>query len=211
MIVYCADVGSIPRGRFGWARGDSDAPESGLQGGTDIRKLVQSIADDLDQGRKVTLGFECPLFVPLRDEPKALGCARTGEGRHPWSAGAGAASLTTGLVQVVWVLLRVRETLSTPPEALLDWSAFDAAETGLFLWEAFVVGATKDQGPVEARHRRDAEIAVHAFLAALPDPSDKNAIHHDGPIFSLVGAALLRAGWDGNPSRLSEPCIVIRG
>jgi hypothetical protein len=130
---------------------------------------------------------------------------RSGEGSHLWSAGAGAASLTTGLVQVVWVLSRVRETLPTPPEAFLEWAAFDAAEAGLFLWEAFVVGATKDRGPEEARHRRDAEIAVHAFVEALPDPQHENAIDHEGSVFSLVGAALFRAGWDGNPSRLSEP------
>jgi hypothetical protein len=78
LIVYCADVGSIQGGRFGWARGDGDAPGSDLQGGTDIQQLAEGVADDLDQGRKVTPWVRGPLLVPLREEPKDSGRARNG-------------------------------------------------------------------------------------------------------------------------------------
>jgi hypothetical protein len=62
----------------------------------------------------VALGFECPLFVPLNLQPEALTTARSGEGSRPWSAGAGCGALATGLVQVAWILRKIRQELQAP-------------------------------------------------------------------------------------------------
>src|SRR5437867_2964803 len=103
--IYCADVGSISTQKFGWAAKSSGWADSG----TSIEKLGSSIAADLESDSPVALGFECPLFVPFVAQSSRLGCSREGEGSRPWSAHAGAASLATGLVQVTWLLNRVRE------------------------------------------------------------------------------------------------------
>src|SRR5262245_58986181 len=97
--IFCADIGSIARDRFGWTRkisGESD--KTGLSG-TSIIDLVDAVAEDLNAGRKVALGFECPLFVPLPRNPHLLTAVRPGEGSRPWCAGAGSGALATGLTE----------------------------------------------------------------------------------------------------------------
>ena len=75
-VIYCADIGSIPNGRFGWAR--SAAAKRKIErhrGGTEIVELVDGLADDLAAGHGVALGFERPLFVPVPEQPLRLGTA----------------------------------------------------------------------------------------------------------------------------------------
>ena len=68
--------------------------------------------------------------------------ARPGENDRAWSAAAGAASLTTGLAQVAWILDRIRrQSKNTKP--FLDWRSFQRSQSGLFIWEAFVTGTAK--------------------------------------------------------------------
>src|SRR5690348_16079756 len=90
LVVYCADVGSVPLKRFAWVRAETDGS---LSRNTDIRQLVEMLISDLKAPNPVALGFECPLFVPVPSECVKLGCARLGEGDRAWSAGAGAGSL----------------------------------------------------------------------------------------------------------------------
>ncbi len=201
LVVYCADVGSIAGGNFGWARLDVDAGET--TDGQDIEDLVTSLTDDL-ASRPVTLGLECPLFVPLPTDSKDLGRARAGEGTRPWSAHAGAAALGAGLVQAPWILGKVREDAATA-SAFLSWESFVAAGNGLFVWEAFVSSTAKG-----STHAEDAEIGARAFSEALPDPTGANAVPDSGEVLSLIGAALLRTGWLLEPDTLSTPCLVIK-
>jgi uracil-DNA glycosylase len=203
-LIYCADIGSVPRGRFGWARVDpDDADVETHHGGTEIVELVESVADDIDAGRTVALGFECPLFVPVPAEPLRLGMARPGESNRPWSAGAGAGALATGIVEVAWVL---RELSRRLPETRfwLEWAEFAEAEEGVFLWEAFVTERAK-----AATHVDDAAVAVAAFRAELPDPTGANAVTADGPL-SILGAALLWSGSSDDVDVLRKPCLVIK-
>lgn len=199
LLIVCADVGSVAADRFGWWSIDHAS-------GTELSTLANYVASALDSGHPVALGFECPLFVPLAEEESLLTRARPGEGSRPWSAGAGCGVLTTGLVQVAWVLSEVRKALQSPCHAYLDWHAFSTAGSGLFLWEAFVSGASKASSHVE-----DAERGALAFAQALPDPCRFNAVQLSGAVYSLVGAALLRTGWVDAPSLLAEPCVVIKG
>jgi len=204
LAVCCADIGSVAKKRFGWARRYEGRKEEGATSGTDIRKLVAGVAADLASGLPVALGLECPLFVPIREDPAGLTSARVGEGSRPWSAGAGAGSLATGLTQSVWILRDLRRSAPVGVPAFLDWEDFRKAGVGLFLWEAFVTSDAKGR-----THAADAEIAVNCFVARLPDIPAANAIH-ETLVYSLIGAALLRTGWSTDLGLLETPCVVIK-
>jgi hypothetical protein len=202
MIIYCADIGSVPNKKFGWARSEPEtAAVERHRGGTEIVELVAAVAGDLADGAAVALGFECPLFVPVPLNPLELGKARWGEHNRSWSAGAGSGALATGLVQVAWILRELR-TLAANTQLHLAWESFTSTG-GLFLWEAFVSDRAK-----AATHVDDATVAVRAFEAALPDPTLHNAVGADIPL-SLVGTA---AAWSGWPlaDALKSSCLVIK-
>lgn len=204
--VYCVDIGSIKRRNFGWAGVSIDESRKQFlwDEGEDICKLVDEIADRLNNGAKVTLGFECPLWVPVRDDPKELTSARRGDGNRAWSASAGATSLAAGLTECAWILQRIRNKAPNA-KAFLDWDSYQDSGNGLFIWEAFVSGKAK-----EGSHTRDAKKAVCAFVYALPSPEESNAVHPSPQTCSLIGTALLWAGWSSELSLLRQPCIVIK-
>lgn len=200
--VICADIGSVAKGSFGWAA--SVGPDGESVEGTDIAEVSDLAASCLNRGRKVALGFECPLFVPIPDDPACLTSKRPGEGSRPWSAGGGLGALATGLTEVPWILLRIRAQLSSGVPAFLKWREFCSASNGLFLWEAFVTGDAKG-----ASHCNDAAIAVGEFRRVAPDIDDANAVKV--PVaMSLVGAALLRSGWTADLGVLEQTCVVIK-
>ena len=203
MIICCADIGSVANGKFGWA-GHSGEPEREGRFGTDIGEFAQFVAARLAVEEKVSLGFECPLWIPVADVPSRLTRARPGEGDRAWSAAAGSTSLTTGLAQVAWILDRIREQ-SKDTKAFLDWGSFQRSQSGLFIWEAFVTGKAKT-GSNEA----DAMAAVTAFRDALGHPEPKSAVEPKSRTRSLIGAALLWTGWSTDIQLLHEPCLVIR-
>jgi hypothetical protein len=203
--VYCADIGSVSAGNFGWAR---DCGPGGVaevrRGGEEIVDLSLAVATDLRNGLPIALGFECPLWVPIPADHLELGHKRPGEGDRPWSAGAGAAVLVTGLAQVTWILREITKLASGMPRFFLSWQEFRAAGSGIFLWEAFV---TKDAKA--GSHADDAAAAVSYFVAALPDPTVLD-LGAETEVYSLLGAALLRVGWSDDPGLLGRPCLVLR-
>jgi hypothetical protein len=201
LIVACADVGSVAQKNFAWAvaKGTSD-----VQTGTEIEDLVQTVIKDLNDGLPLALGFECPLFVPLADNPVRLTSARPGDGNRPWSAASGVQSLAIGLVEATWVLNRIQQASPQKRIAYLRWPDFRATSQGLFLWEAMVTGQVK-----KSSHMADAQTAVLAFIGALPNIDNANAVKCDR-VFSLIGAALLRSGWSTDLDLLSTPAVVIR-
>jgi len=204
VVIYCADIGSVPRNRFGWARSDPTAAEiERHRGGTEIVDLVEAVALDLGVDRAVAFGFESPLFVPVPEESLRLGTARPGEANRSWSAGAGASALVTGIVEIAWILSELRRRLPAA-SAYLDWDEFTAAGRGLFLWEAFVSAGAK-----ATTHVDDAVVAVAAFSEALPEPIIANAVTAERPL-SLLGAALVWSGWSDDGDLLHAPCLVIK-
>jgi hypothetical protein len=205
LIIHCADIGSVYRGNFGWARLAVDEPDAVCTTGHDIGVFADGIASDLNSGAHVAVGFECPLFLPVPEDPNGLTSARPGEGDRAWSAGAGAGSLATGLTETVWILERVKRKISAAPAVFVKWQAFRAATGGLFVWEAFVTKAAKTD-----THHGDAELAVMSFRDGLPDPEQQNAVICNGPVRSLIGAALMQAGWANELKWLAESCLVIR-
>lgn len=202
--IYCAHIGSVAGGRFGWAGVRSDPSREALRTGDSIRKLAEQVASVLNAGSRVALGFECPLFVPYPEDPNRLTSARPGEGARAWCAGAGAGSLATGLTETIWLLGAIRALLDAPVPASLTWESFLTARPGLFLWEAFV-----SQTGERLTHVDAAERAVRHFAAALPNLEDANAVRCHR-VHSLIRAALLRTGWTSDVTVLSRPCVVLK-
>lgn len=198
ITICCADIGSIKRGKFAWAS-DPDAPD---HDSSSIRDLSSLVVERLDAGDRVALGFECPLWLPIPANPAELGKQREGENGRPWSAGAGAFVLTTGLAQVAWILDEVRQAVPNV-DAFLDWRAFCEAPRGIFLWEAFVTGDAKG-----GSHSGDAQVAIQAFRQRLPMMRTDVTTPHF--VRSLIGDALLRSGWSTDASLLRRPCVVVR-
>lgn len=198
LVVVCADVGSVAKGNFGWWSSREDS-------GTKPSTLANHVATALASGIPVALGFECPLFVPLLNDEHCLTKARPGEGSRAWSAGAGCGALATGLVQVTWLLQEVRQQLAQQMPVFLSWHSFAAAGSGLLIWEAFVSGAAKRES-----HTADARAGAEAFMRALPDPTQSNAVICNSDVYSLAGAAILRANWSTDLHILQEPCLVVR-
>jgi hypothetical protein len=85
-----------------------------------------------------------------------------------------------------------------------DWSVFETAGRGLFLWEAFVTEKAK-----ATTHVDDATIAVACFTAALPNPMSENAVRAERPL-SLVAAAAVWAGWSDDLELLRRPSLVLK-
>ncbi len=202
LSIFCADIGSVAKKNFGWAR----ICDGAIKTDTDITAFADSLTADLNSGLHVALGFECPLFVPITEDPRGLTGARPGESDRAWSAAGGAAALATGLTETVWVLDRVRKHLNSPVAVTLDWTDFSGSQGGaLFVWEAFVTKDAKADS-----HHRDAEFGAKSFLEALPNPTEKNAVVCNGPVRSLIGAALLQSGLVSDLDWLRRACLVLR-
>lgn len=174
LTIYCADIGSVAKDNFGWAR------LNGAQSYTDscIVALADDVASTLAEGRKVALGFECPLWVPVSKNPQCLTKPRRVDGGRPWSAAAGASVLATGFTEVAWILdevrVRLRERGAPLPSVYLDWSDFEHNHSGLFLWEAFVTGKAKASRSGDTNsHVDDALYACQEFASHPPDPAEK--------------------------------------
>jgi hypothetical protein len=193
-----------PGVNFGWAIVGDVATE-----GTDIDVCVESLAVALRIGPN--LGFEAPMFVPIRKDPNRLTAARKGDSgkgmpSRPFSASAGATVLVTGLVVVSYILDNLRPLV---PEATvtLDWRSPLVGPGRLKLFEAFV----SDQRKIaDARHVEDAHLAIAAFQRGMRDPASFQSSVEEPNCLSLLGAMMLRTGWDTDPAILSRPCLMVR-
>lgn len=197
--AYCADVGSIPKDNFGWA----SSINGELKSGFDIAFFADDIAEAINNGYRVSIGFECPLFLPVRDRAIDVAAARDGEGQRSWSAGAGTGALATGIVQCLWVMRRIRHILGYAPKPTFDWKEFEDTNS-VFFWEAFVTSGAKG-----STHCQDAELALRAFLGVACTTEYVSAIQEPS-VISLLGACAIRAGWSDDIELLRKPCLVIK-
>lgn len=210
LAICCADVGSIRRKSFAWycAEWTGHTPPTPCSNDTKITTLETHVAKHLNDGTPVALGFECPLFVPVPEDPCSLGRARRCEGNRPWSAAAGALALATGLVEAAWILEQLGRRPGAPHLYVTksDWSTFwNGQGRRLFLWEAFVTGKAKGKS-----HLHVARTAVLCFAKVLPNPTTAPCqITADRPL-SLIAAAAIWAGWPCNPSLIRSACLALR-
>ena len=225
---------------FGWRIAHPPSPSREEwcdgSGGNGIKEFIRTVADVIQHGR-LALGFECPLWVPVAKKPTDLYRARCMDwvelgGKRlsrSWSASAGVVSLSVGLTQVTWILRRVREKVEEVPPVFFDWESFSKADRGVFLWEALVSGGSSNPAEGAGRHVADATRAVHKFVSCVrsdgtgdptPKKCEKNCTKPSGKdepnckdrvrARSLIGAALLWAGWSSDASLLHQKCIVLR-
>ena len=211
LAIYCADIGSIKNGNFGWAVVHGDRQ----RGGKEIGGLADDLVGSLAADNKVALGFECPLWVPVPDDPSGLTAGRAVDGNKPWSAGAGASALAAGLTETAWILREIRRRLKdggVPPATHFDWEEFTRADAGIFLWEAFVTGKAKAGGTDSDKggHVADALTACKAFASRLPDPGTASPCEPPHAARSLIGAAVLWSGWSKDLALLRARCVVVK-
>jgi hypothetical protein len=202
--VFCADIGSIARNKFAWARRLPGEADEEVHAPASIESLAGAIVYHLERERPVALGLEMPLFVPVPAASQQLGKARPCDTNAPaWSSSVGASVLATGLPQVAWMLRHVREHL---PKARLhfQWEPFAETQQGMLLWEAFVTREAKG-----ATDEEDAAIGVNAFCAKLPNPGDANAKETEQPL-SLAAAAAMWARWHVPADALRSACVLVR-
>jgi hypothetical protein len=203
-MIFGVDVGSIRTEHFAWAfidPGDSSA----FGDGRDPATLADAVREQLDAGTLVALGFECPLVLPVPELWDSLGAARVGEGNRPWSAGAGAGSMATGLVQLCWTLARLAPAKVTTQPARWD------AETPLLLWEAFVSGAATQDRDLGTDHVSDARSAAAAFAQRLDKLSHQSEINvGDHRPLNLAAVAAIHAGLEIDPAEVALPLMVAK-
>lgn len=195
-LIAAIDIGSPMAGKLGWATLPNDQTGSGL----DI--LIEIVADALRVG-PVALGFEAPIWVPMRSDVMTLTKARIGEGTRSWSAGAGTGVLATGLAVIPYVLSRLRKAAPNAT-ATLDFHNPPTEAGKLLLWEAFV--SAKDKGD---SHESDAMIAAQSFERACLSLPDFQKLTCE-PCFNLLGAMLLRTGWSSDLNLLGADTLVVR-
>ena len=223
--IAVLDVGSVKRRALGWAIMDLDQSGSAVpaaveqSAGCDLGEFANALRGSVLGGRDVALGFECPTFVPVPREASTINSPRSGEPRdRGFAAGAGAASLVTGLVETTWVLraladLNVRATVD--PNRWLDGGS-------VLLWEPFVSKLGKSGAdsrmlppgwPAESAglHTRDAATAAVAFAGRDGLAAGSSHIGACGhPFFNTLVAAGLRAGVTIDVSELEKPCFVVK-
>lgn len=199
VVIGAIDVGA-PR-NIGWAVIEGDREEHG----TDLDEFIVKFAKCIE-GKPSALGFECPLFLPCRDELSTITKARQGDGSRSWSAGSGATVTTIGLAVVTYTLRKLKEEMgATFPKAMLDWKKWPEGNA-LLLWEAFVSGLNH---AAPGEHWRDALNAAKGFQAALDDLDAANAVHEES-VFSTIGAAMLRSELSDDVGVIGESCLVVR-
>lgn len=194
--ICVIDIGSPKLGNLGWCF-------------FDIKKNQELIGDNLDdlftnlieasKTSGIILGLEAPLFVPLRPDLMEATRARKGEGRRPWSAGAGAQVLTMNLPIMTYIFKRIY-ALKPDISYFLNEHGFSAQSGQVMIFEALVSGADKGKS-----HINDAQIMVSSCLSfsqlkRLPQSilEDENQTEY----LNLSAAALLRCGIWSDPRSL---------
>ncbi|MFD0692193.1 hypothetical protein [Actinomadura fibrosa] len=213
--MVAVDIGSVKSpSKFAWAAFDVPIQDT-IAEGKDPNSAVERLAVGLADDRQAVLLLESPMSIPVPDADDTgwrwLGRAREGEGNRPWSAGAGAGVLATGLAQTGWMLSRLA---AATPEVIVTTQPdqWQAGRARLLLAEALVSGAGKPVAVAAGQHAADASAAGRALVERLRDgsplASDVRCAPHN-PL-NLLAATALWAGLALNPGELHNDVLVIR-
>jgi hypothetical protein len=212
--VVAVDIGSVrPPSKFAWAAFDAPGGDV-VDEGTDPQSAVSALVLGLLTGAQAALVLEAPMSVPVPGgQPDAwheLGKARRGERDRPWSAGAGAGALATGLAQGAWML---RELALTVPglAATTQPGTWRCGDAQLLLAEAFITASGKPEPLPAGQHAADAVAAGLALMEIL---------HSSAPVTSpvccspqdplnLLAAMALWAGLRIDPAELHAEVLVV--
>lgn len=212
--IFGVDVGSVRRrGGFSWSLTDAS-----VRGQDDPSQLGDAVMSALQSDGRVALAFECPLSVPVPAADATgwmdLGRARAGEHNRPWSAGAGAGVLATGLVQLPWLLRYVADRSDTQVSATTQPAAFLDGRANLLLAEAMVtsdgkpepVDGHQDHADALAAARRLEELLTTAASGEVV--SDVSCLPHAA--LNLAASAAMHAGVLLDPAELRQDVLVAK-
>jgi len=129
LVVAVVDVGA-PQNIGWWRQVEGDG-----RGGTNLDELGLLLAEDLNAGRSVALGFEAPMFIPRPFTADRLSRGRVGEGRWPWSGGPGTSVLASGIQQSTYLLSTLRVNVERLPQVGYDLAVLAGPYPRLVVWE----------------------------------------------------------------------------
>lgn len=187
--ICVIDVGSPKLGNLGWYFISDDGAE--VFNGRQLDDLVPIISN-YARSSGILLGLEAPLFVPLRDDLMRATTARKGEGRRPWSAGAGAQVLSINLPVMTYLFQRLKEHLPNA-DMLVTEDKFQGDYGQILVFEALVSGSDKGESHIDDA-RIMAEYCAHFSGQGILPP---NILEYEEntQYLNLTAASLLRAGF----------------
>jgi hypothetical protein len=212
--VVAVDIGSVRSpSKFAWAEFDAPGRDV-IEAGDDPETAVSVLASGLLAGVQAALLLEAPMAVPVPgrkpDAWRGLGKARNGEGNRPWSAGAGAGALATGLAQGAWMLRQLAAavpglTATTQPGS---WRRGGAQ---LLLAEAFITAVGKPKPLPAGQHAADAAAAGRALVELLDSLETLTTAVCCSPqeSFNLLVAMALWAEMRIDPGELRADVLVV--
>lgn len=202
--ICVIDIGSPKLGNLGWCLIDTENQKEHT--GYHLDDLLPLIIQ-VTRNQGLILGLEAPLFVPLRPDILQATKARQGEGRRPWSAGAGAQVLAMNLPIMAYLFNGIKARGSD-----ISWHLneedFTAHPNTLMLFEALVSGVDKGQS-----HINDAQIMAQSCLnyareKLLPPSILEQELNTE--YFNLAAAALMRCGLLNDPIFLSKSSPIYK-
>ena len=203
--IFCADVGSVERGNFGWYGLVSGERECS---GKDLQSFRECILSITGRSRKIAIGFEFPTFVYITKQQNILLKERPEDIGKPWSAGAGPFALAAGIAEVCWLFRELRDAL-VDYRMLFSLDDFRVHEgQAILFWEAHVTtqgsGCNDEKGDA---HVADARKAVRRFTEIYRTANIPRRSHNT--IFNLLGACLWWAGLTDDPAVTSTKTLVV--
>ena len=195
--ICVIDIGSPKLGNLGWCLMDIKKNQEFT--GDNLNDLLPRLAE-LTKTSGVIVGLEAPLFVPLRPDLLEATKARKGEGRRPWSAGAGAQVLTMNLPIMTYFFQHLHE-LKSDISYYINERGFSGQAGQVMIFEALVSGVDKGLS-----HINDAQIMVSNCISfSHSNKLPQSILEEEKQIeyFNLSAAALLRCGILNDISSLS--------
>lgn len=198
-VGYACDVGG--KGNFAWAR--RYGSQLMVEGGTTMNGCLEALRGDI--GRcAVALGMECPEFIPIPDEAAHLGRGRKNEKDRSCFASVGASVATLGLHQLAFICKKIHQK---GVSASFDPAQWQFQPDQVLFWEAFVSKQAHSD-----EHLRDAATAANTLVERIEAGHFASDVLVEAPadVLSLVGCALLWAGWSDKLALMRQSVLVVK-
>lgn len=186
--ICVIDIGSPKLGNLGWCFFDVKNHQEFT--GDNLNDLFPHFVE-ASKTSGIILGLEAPLFVPLRPNLIEATKARKGEGKRPWSAGAGAQVLTMNLPIMTYIFKHLN-LLKPDISYFLNEHGFSSKAGQVMIFEALVSGENKGTS-----HINDAQIMVSSAIPVSQSNKLPQSIleeENNTEYLNLIAAALLRCG-----------------
>ncbi len=237
VFLWVAGIEIGREAQYVWCR--ANASDGLILGtGAGLRKFAEGISDDLVKGYRVSVGFECPLSIPVPRDPDPKRFERAGTRRWTYSQNSpagqrhlgtiGLCSSTQDLViqdssDLNTTLISSSPGLRTPGLAETAWVMRELRDSGrhstkpTFNWRRFIDSksnlflweAVVSGSGKKATSMSTAQLAAISFLGLYPRLFPCEISEGDTP-FSLGAAALMWAGFMPEEDAIRSPCVVVK-